>query len=274
MDESFEDRADEQFDEDAEPKYTISPAGRELFVGVLAIEGWLDHAPGGPLSLIEDEESQAIVGAFIEGWGTMIIHALAAGPLTLAELQQEIDEPDREELEAKVAAMRGTGLLSAHPSDGEGASYAVTDWLREGVGPLVVAMRSELRQKQVLAEEAEAPPPEDPVYSPTDVEAAFLLSLPLLELPTDLSGVCRLVVDLPESDEGLAGATIDIEGGRVTACNLDVEGDADAWALGPTPAWLDATVEGQTKKLEFGGDERLSRGVLAGIRRRLFKSDG
>jgi hypothetical protein len=279
-DDSVDESTDEPIDDFAEQKFTVSPAGRELFVAVFAIERWLEDAPGGPLSLVEDDEAQAIVGSFIEGWNSSITHALAAGPLTLTELERRIEEPDREELEAKVAAMRGTGLLSARPSDSEGASYAVTDWLREGVGPMVVAMRSELRQAAVLAEEEEEPLPADPSFRRSDVEAAFMLALPLLELPSHLSGVCRLVVDLPDSDEGLAGATIHVEGGRVASCSVDLEGDADAWALGPALIWMDTAIEGEAQldpeaqRLELGGEQPLARAVLAALHERLFAAEG
>ncbi|HEX3174319.1 MAG TPA: hypothetical protein VHQ43_08900 [Solirubrobacterales bacterium] len=262
---------DEPIDDFAHQKFMVSPSGRELFVAVFAIEVWLDSAPGGALSLVDDDEAQAILGSFIDGWRTHVTHAVAAGPLTLAELQRVVDEPeDLEELEALVAGMRGAGLLSARPDDGEGASYAVTDWLREAVGPMVVAMRSELRQATVIAEEEEVEPPDDPPFSPESVEAAFLLALPLLELPAELSGVCRLVVDLPYSDEGVAGATIHVEDGRVASCEISLDDDADAWIKGPTIAWMDAAVDGAWHKLELGGKRQLARAVVASINKRLF----
>lgn len=266
----------------AEPMHTLSPAGREAFVAVFAIEDWLDGAPGGALSLVEDDRAQAIVAAFIDGWSSGVSHALATRPLTIAELENRVEDLDREELEATVAAMRGAGLLSARPSDGEGARYAVTDWMREAVGPMVVAMRSEIRQAEVLAEEeaeAEGIDPDDieieidATYEPRDVETAFLLALPLLELPAELSGTCRLVVELPESDEELAGATIRVEGGRIASCSIELEGDANAWILGPSLEWMDAMVEpGEDGDgLELGGELPLARRVLGGLRSRLFE---
>lgn len=278
-DESLEEPAEDETDDFAEQKFTISPAGRELFVGILAIEDWLDGAPGGPLSLIDDDESQAIVGAFIDGWRTGITHALAVRPLTLAELTRRIEDLDREELEAIVAAMRGAGLLLARPVEGPGASYAVTDWMREAAGPMIVAMRSEIRQSETLAEEeaeAEELDPEelefevDTAFEPHDVETAFVLALPLLELREDLSGTCRLVVELPESIEERAGVTIDVEGGRIASCSVDLEGEADAWAVGPVLLWMDALIDGDKGELDLGGKEPLAREVLTGLHRRLF----
>lgn len=270
--EPFEDPLDEGIEDFANQKFTITPAGRELFVAVSAIERWLEHAPKGALNLVRDDEAQATLGAFIDGWGLQITHALATGPLTLAQLEDAVEGADRETLEARVAAMRGTGLLSAHPSDGEGASYAVTDWLRKAIGPMVVAVRSEWRAAEAVEEQEELDEVfEEEQLQPLDVEAAFVLTLPLLELPAELSGTCRLAVDLPESDEGRAGALVHVEDGRVASCSTTLDGDADASAFGPPLAWMDAVIDSQASGLEFSGDQALARGIVAGLHKRFFQ---
>jgi len=268
VEDPFEDDAIEDF---ANQKFTITPAGRELFVAVSAIERWLEGAPKGTLNLVEDNDAQATLGAFIDGWGSRITHALANGPLTLAQLEGAVEDLDRETLEARVAAMRGSGLLSAHPSDGEGASYAVTDWLREAIGPMVVAVRSEWRAAEAAEEMEELDGElEEEQLPPRDVEAALVLALPLLELPAELSGVCRLAVDLPESEEGRAGTVVRVEGGRITSCSTELGEDADAWAFGTARAWMDAVIDNQAQELELGGDQELASGVLSGLRTRFF----
>ena len=54
-----------------------------------------------------------------------------------------------------------------------------------------------------------------------DVEAGFRLSLPLLELPRELSGMCRLGLNLEEdaSARAMTGVTARIEQGRVISCH-------------------------------------------------------
>jgi DNA-binding HxlR family transcriptional regulator len=238
----------------------ITPAGREMLFVASVAESWLKKAPGGPLD-IDDEKAEATIAALVDGWSSTIVHLLAAEPLTLTELGRALDTTSREDVEEKVAAMREVGLLEAQPSDGEGATYAVTDWLRESIAPLGAAARCERRHS------AEETPP----VAPLDVEAAFLLTLPLLRLPADLHGHCRLVVELPESEERpAAGAMACVEDGRIASCNVDLEGAADAWAIGSDHAWLEAVVDGNTTELATGGEKLLARALLAGLHERLF----
>jgi DNA-binding transcriptional ArsR family regulator len=241
-------------------KFRISPAGREVLVVIAAIDRWLENAPGGGLSLAKDQEAHVPVDVFLDGWNSGIVQALAAAPLTFTELGLVLDTLSRRSLREKLAKLRKAGLLEARPDDGEGAVYAVTDWLREAVGPLAVGVRGEMRNRGDQTGPS----------SPRGIETAFLLALPLLELPAELSGFCRLLVDLPESDERrAAGAMIQVEDGRVSSCSVDLEGSADSWAIGPGSAWLEAVIDGETGAIDFGGDERLARAVLAGLHERL-----
>ncbi len=75
-----------------ERRYRASPAGRELFDVIGAVQSWLDRGPGPRLSLIENnEEAQVPMHLFLEAWKAGIPHALAPGPLTLAELGLALD---------------------------------------------------------------------------------------------------------------------------------------------------------------------------------------
>jgi DNA-binding HxlR family transcriptional regulator len=238
----------------------ITPAGREmLFVAAIA-ERWLRSGPGGGVD-IETEQAETTIAALVGGWSSTIAHRLAAEPLTLPELARALDTTSREDVDAMVGAMKEAGLLEAQPSDGEGATYAVTDWLRESIAPLGAASRCERRHS---AEET-AP------VAPQDVEASFLLTLPLLRLPIELAGRCRLVVELPESAERhVAGAMAHVEDGRIVSVSRCLEGGADASAVGTDRAWLEAVVEGMTEDLELGGEERLAHELLDSLHRRLF----
>jgi len=111
-----------------------------------------------------------------------------------------------------------------------------------------------------------------PIDAP-DVEAALLLALPLLELPGDLSGFCRLTVEL-DGEPPQAGATARVESGRVAA--LDPEEappEADAWTSGSAEAWLDTLIEPDAKRVRTGGDKRLARLLLDAMHERLFAVD-
>jgi DNA-binding HxlR family transcriptional regulator len=240
----------------------ITPAGFEMLFVTAIEEAWLKKAPGGAVEL-DSEEGQAAINALHEGWNSTAIHRLAAEPLTLTELGRTLDTMSREDVAATVEEMKGAGLLEAQPSDGEGAAYAVTDWLRHGIAPVAAAASCERRH---LADDT-------PPVEPLDVEAGLLLILPLVHLPAELAGQCRLVVELPESEERpAAGAMVRVEGGRIVSCASDLEGSADASAMGDQRAWFEAIIEGMAEDLQFGGEETLARELLEALHRRLFRT--
>jgi hypothetical protein len=104
-----------------------------------------------------------------------------------------------------------------------------------------------------------------------DAEAAFLLAIPLVQLAPDLSGHCRLAVELGGSDGArLAGVMVGVEEGRIVSCVASVRGDADAWVSGSAAAWLRAVIEADTELLEMGGDCQLGQALLDGLHGSLF----
>ena len=55
-------------------------------------------------------------------------------------------------------------------------------------------------------------PQRDGPDTPRDVEAMFFLSVPLLSIPTDLDGTCRMAVELRGVDEtAYAGRTMTVK---------------------------------------------------------------
>lgn len=255
--------------------YAVSEAGVEgLFVAHVA-ELWLQSAPGGPLPLEGDDEEGA-VNTLLEGWRPGIVHALARGPRTLEELERVVDLRRRALCE-RVAAMRELGMLEPLPGAGEGERYAVSEWLRRAIAPLLAAIRAELRD----------PNPEAAPIEASDVEAAFLLALPLLELPAGASGCCRLTVEGLEGSEAPAATVIArVDAGRVAARVGDQPGDqasapasdkasdppagAGAWATAAPAAWLDTVIERDVKSVATGGDRLLARLLLDGLHEALF----
>jgi hypothetical protein len=244
--------------------YEVSPEGREaLFVSFVA-ERWLQSAPQGPLDF-DGPAAEAAILALAEGWNAALVHALALEPLTFEQLNDTLRNVRRGRVRRLLGAMRSSGLVEirpgAGPGDAEGARYAVTDWLRAGLAPLVAAARVERRQGIEKAAPIDA----------LDVAAAFHLSLPLLELPRELTGVCRLGVNL--DDEGrtaLTGVTAEIDQGRIVACRPGLEEPADAWANGPASDWLDTVIEPDARRVRTGGDKWLPAALLRGLHETLF----
>jgi DNA-binding HxlR family transcriptional regulator len=238
----------------------ILPSGEEMLFIAFTIEQWLQKGPGGAVR-IDSERARKTIPALAEGWSSTLVHALAVQPRTLPELEREIEALGRSALREQLEAMREVGLVDARPGDGEGALYAVTDFLRAATAPLAAGARFERRYA----------PAHTPHITPLDVEAAFLLALPLLRLPPDVDGVCRLVVDVPVHGEPVpTGAMARVEHGRIAAVSTELREECDALLEGPPTAWLDAVIEPLSSRLLPEGDEDLAAAVLAGLHEALY----
>jgi hypothetical protein len=236
-----------------------TPAGREVpFVGVV-LQHWLDRCPEGPVEL--GPEAGPVLAPLLTGWCSMVTHVLAAEPLTLVETHDAIQVLDLDTVEARIELMEEAGQVEALPGPEGEPRYAVTEWLRMGIAPLAAAARMELRH----------PPGDTAAVAALDVEASFLLTLPLLELPGDLSGSCSMAVELDEGVNGSpAGVTAQVENGRVVSCKRCLEEDADAWAAGSAADWLDTLIEPDAERVRSGGEHSLADTLLHELHETLF----
>lgn len=239
----------------------LTKAGRELLFVAGTLERWLQQAPGGPLTFGSDP-AKAAIKALVDGWSSSMLRVLAARPLSLTELDGVIESLSYPALERRLAAMRMAGQVQACSSEGKGTTpYGVTKWLRQGVSPLAAAAYWERRHLSGVA----------PSVAPIDTEAGFLLALPLLRLPSELSGSCRLGVEISNGKERrLAGAVAQVEDGRIASCTVRLNQTADAWAIGPVTAWFRAIIGTDSDGLELGGDQQLARAILEGLHGALF----
>lgn len=242
-------------------EYELTAAGRELLVVLDVLERWLERAPEEPLP-IGGTAAKAAVKALADGWSTNVLRALAAGALSLTELDGVIKQLSYPSLERRLASMRLAGLVEPRPGNGRATPYAVTRWLRQGVGPFAAAARWERRRL----------PERTPPWGDLDVETAFLLTVPRLRPASDLTGSCRLAIEMSNGEaRRLAGVVVELRNGQVTSCTTNLEGRGDAWALGSPTAWLNAVVDGDLATLEFGGHSSLSRSLVEGLHRALFE---
>jgi DNA-binding HxlR family transcriptional regulator len=245
-------------------EYELTREGRDLLFVADTLERWLERATDAPLSL-ESGAAKSATKALTDAWSSAMLRALAATPLSLTDLDGVIGSLSYPALERRLAAMRLAGLIETRSSNGRGRPYGVTEWLRRGIAPLAAAARWERRHL----------PRQTPPVSRLDVEAAFLLTVPLLRLPAELSGACRMAAEISNGDNRrLAGVTIDVQGGRISSCATQLKAGADAWALGSPAAWLDALIERDLDRLELGGDCSLARDAVDGLHGALFGPSG
>lgn len=237
----------------------LGPDHRELLYVGQVLEAWLRKSPTGPMRLGEEEAGIAL-GALISGWISTVVHAVSGAALTMEEIESASGAVRPEVLAARVEAMEEVGLLEPLEDAGGETRYAATGWLRRGIAPLAAAARLERRQ-----DDEDAAPPDL-----LDVGAAFRLTLPLLELPADLGGRCRLGVQMPGDLDALTGATAQVENGRVVFVDLELDLDPGSWATGSPIGWLDTVVDPGERQVAFSGDTRLPEALVAGLHETLF----
>lgn len=241
-------------------EYELTASGRELLHVASVLERWLEGAPEGRLPL-SSGAARAAIKALAEAWSTTMLRAMAARPLSLTELSRVIATLSYPSLERRLSALRLAGLVESQATESRGTPYIATRWLRQSIAPLAAAVRWERRHR----------PEDTPRVGPIDVEAAFLLALPLVELPKEQAGTCRLTAEVASDQRRLAGVMVDVEDGLVTSCSTRLEGRQVAWALGSIPAWLAAATEYDLRGLELGGDSDFARALIGGLHTALFK---
>jgi DNA-binding HxlR family transcriptional regulator len=233
----------------------LTMVGEEMLFVAQRLEAWLGEAPEGPIPL-ESGAAKGAVKALVDGWGSSMMRALAVRPMSLTELDSAIAELSYPALERRLSSMRIAGLVEAQPSQGAGTPYAVTEWARRGVAPLVAAGHCE----RIHMGRQESP------LEAADIEAAFLLAAPLLQLPVSVSGSCQLEV---EAGGGLVvrptGVLLRLEAGRVVSSSSGLDGAAAVTASGSALGWFEAIRSGETGRLRFAGATRIGEDVVRGL---------
>jgi DNA-binding HxlR family transcriptional regulator len=233
----------------------LTPMGRDLLDVASALERWLNHAPDGPVAL-DTAAGKGIVKALIDGWGSTIMRSLGSAQMSLTELDRLIPDLSYPALERRLSSMRMAGLIEARESSGAGTPYAITNWARRGVVPLVAATKCERMHLQGRA---------SPITQ-ADIEAAFLLATPLVGLPTSVTGTCQLEVEADRTDgREQAGVAVTVERGRVVFCNSELGSSPGDFAVGSAGRWVGAIKDGTASLLRFGGNRRVAEGVVVAL---------
>lgn len=245
-------------------EFSITRAGSMLLAVGRTLQGWLDLAPAGPIALGSRGATSA-TKALVDGWSAGVVRALAARPFALTELHRIIPQLSYPSLERRLTAMRVIGQVEAQRDRSRGITpYKATEWLRRAVAPLTAATSWERRWI----------PDETRPVGRMDVEAAFLLAVPLLDLPPEIVGTCRLAVELRNgSGVDYAGVKVSIEEGRAASYLTRLDGEADAWATGAPGAWLRWGNGSSDTQIELGGEAPLARVVLEGLLTALAAGD-
>ncbi len=240
----------------ATAEYSLTPGGEALLKVAGLLQEWLMAAPDGPI-LLGSMAAKSATKALVGGWSSNIVRAVAARALSLTELNVLIPKVSYPTLERKVGAMRIAKLVEPQPGDGRGTPYGPTEWLRKATIPLTSAAAWERK----FASDS------TPQIGRLDVEAAFLLSIPLIELDPEFTGKCRLSVELRGgSSPAFAGVVLGIENGKVVSCTTRLEGEVQAMASGTALNWLRQMNGGPPGQFETSGDPDLAMAIPDALR--------
>jgi DNA-binding HxlR family transcriptional regulator len=233
--------------------YELTAVGRDLLEVADSLEAWLDLAPGGAIA-VGGGTAKGAVRALIDGWGSRMMRVLGAGPLALTELDKQIPALNYPALERRLASMRMAGLVEANEAIGARTPYSVTDWGRKAIVPLAKAIRCE----RIHLRGATVAP------TPVDIEAAFLLAMPLVVLPDEAGGWCQLQVER-NGGGNPAGVRIDVEAGRIVSCVARLNPEPRSWATGSAQLWFEAVSASDPSRLRLGGGDLLPESVVHGL---------
>jgi DNA-binding HxlR family transcriptional regulator len=239
-------------------EYELTRSGVDLILVGRILARWLAMSPHGAVQLGR-KPAQGAIRALLGGWTPGIVRALAARPLSSAELQQLLPRPRRASLEEYLLALERERLAEmVRQRDGVNR-LAATDWLRYAAWPLAASARWER-----LHLSAESAP-----IAVADVESAFLLLIPMTKLSRPVSGTCRLAVELPGvvGETEAAGVVVSVRDGSIASFTSRLSDEVSARAEGSARAWLRAGMEGKLDRLRIAGDRGLVDVLLAALAR-------
>jgi DNA-binding HxlR family transcriptional regulator len=215
------------------------------------LEEWLKMAPTGPVPP-ESGAAKGIVKAMVDGWCSKITSSLAAEPMSLTDLDRKIPELSYPALERRLSNMRMAGLVESLPTTPTGTPYTLTDWARRGVKPLAAASRCERVHMG-----SQAPP-----VTEEDIEGTLLLATTLVDLPAQESGLCQLEVEAEDRQRDPTGIRVEVQRGRVVACERGLAEERPTFATGTPARWFTAVKDGSLDELRFGGGRRLAESLV------------
>lgn len=240
-------------------EYSLTDAGTSLLVVIVALEAWLNGRPQGALSF-DGEAGQSAIKSLSESWSSTVLQTMAPGPISLTGLANEIRTASYPSVERRLSSMRITGQVEAYPTQGNAIPYVLTSWMQHSVAPLAAAVHWEQAHL----------PGAPQAMNRGEIDAAFLLALPLLKVESTMGGSCRMDVRMDDGEKGAAGASAAVVRGRVVSCTVESKELSDAWATGSQPDWGTTLTSTTTRQLKFGGDQPLAKALFGDLRLLLF----
>jgi DNA-binding HxlR family transcriptional regulator len=236
--------------------HTLSdPCGTELYTLVNRFaDASLTRLPDGRI----DAHAWASLGLLADLWEAGMIEELSCGSRSPTELAQGAHGLSYHQVNRRAGLFKASGLLYEWQSEGRRRCYGLTEKTRRKMG--LIAGIGRWRHHHVVDDDNEGM---------TAAETATLLkvALPLVELPEQKGKCLRLSVRTDEDAAGADGEEVWVEvtgDGSVRSC-AEPPAKPDGWARGTIGAWIAAVLDGDTRSVLIGEEERLVEDALARV---------
>lgn len=240
------------------------PCGSELYEVISRYaDAAMTRLPDGRI----DAHSWASLGLLADLWESGMLEELACNPRSPTELAQGHHGFSYHQINRRAGLFRIGGFLTEWAGPGRRRCYALTEKTRQAMG--LVTGIARWRHHHVVAEDEEGMTCEEMV-------TALRASLPLVRMP-EHSGKC-LKVQVVREDKAQRAESEAIwaeveEDGTAYSC-ADPSSNVDGWGRGKIAAWIPAILDGNSRRVLVGGEERLIRDCLARLHQALWSSGG
>jgi DNA-binding HxlR family transcriptional regulator len=222
------------------------PCGTELYDLVNRFaDASLTRLPDGRI----DAHAWASLGLVADLWETGMVEELSCGARSPTELARGPHGLSYHQVNRRAGLFKASGLLCEWQGPGRRRCYALTDKTRQTMG--LIAGIGRWRHHHVVAEDEEG-------MTVTEMATLLRSTLPLARVP-DHAGKRLKSSVLSEDEAGGEGETISVEveeDGKLHSC-ADPRQAVDGWARGKIEAWIPVILDGKSRRVLVGGDEKL-----------------
>jgi DNA-binding HxlR family transcriptional regulator len=236
------------------------PCGSELYQLVNRFaDASLTRLPDGRI----DAHAWASLGLLADLWESGMIEELSCDPRSPTELARGHQELSYHQVNRRAGLFTTAGLLCEEPGPGRRRCYALTEKTRRKMG--LIAGIGRWRHHHVVAEDEEG-------MTLPEMATVLRTALPLVKVPEHAGKCLRLNVLSADEARGGEGEVISAEveeDGTLHSC-VEPAQEVTGWGRGKIETWIPTILDGNSKRVLLGGDERLVGDCLAKLHETLW----
>ncbi|MGN6588614.1 MAG: winged helix-turn-helix transcriptional regulator [Solirubrobacterales bacterium] len=223
------------------------PCGSELYTLVTRFaDASMTRLPDGRI----DAHAWAALGLLADLWEAGMIEELSCEPRSPTELARGPHGLSYHQVNRRAGLFRTAKLICEEEAPGRRRCYALTDKTRKTMG--LLAEISRWRHHHVVAEDEEG-------MTASEMATTLRTALPLVKLPEHAGKCLKLCVVSEDDAPGAEGDAVWVEvreDGALYSCSEPTE-RVDAWGRGKVASWIPALLDGNTRKILTGEDDKL-----------------